>query len=179
MATFKTNISDLSNSSNGPNRLSVIKGGIGNAGTIGVGFLSGIGTNDLNLITFLPNGSYFRAAGAVTMTTQSPPQWSVSSSTTISAAVPLGYITTASSLATVILPTSFGTGAQIGITGLGSGGWKLEAGTGTTIQYGTQATSSGGSLSSTNQYDTIVVMGIVANTTWAVLRVTSSGLTVL
>jgi hypothetical protein len=64
------------------------------------------------------------------------------------------------------------------IKGLGAGGWILAAGTATTIRIGNQTTSSAGSLTSSNQYDTVAVAGLVANTTWSVDYVLSAGLTI-
>jgi hypothetical protein len=105
--------------------------------------------------------------------------WAANSNTSITGATASGYITTAGSLATITLPTTFAVGTQIGVQGQGAGGWNLTAGTATTIQYGTQATSSAGSLASTNRYDNCIIIGIVANTTWAVITSLSSGLTVV
>jgi hypothetical protein len=111
-------------------------------------------------------------------TTGGSPIWSSNGTASITGAICHGYITTNASLATITLPTSFAVGTQIGVQGTTSGLWKLQAGTATTIKYLGQTTTSAGSLTATGQYDNCVVIGIVANTTWAVLTATTSGLTV-
>jgi hypothetical protein len=126
------------------------------------------------------------AIGVTNNVLVSGPSWSATSSpissgtasTSITGAICTGYITTAGSLATVTLPAVAAVGNQIFVQGQGSGGWRITASAGDTIQYGTTATSSGGSLSSTNRYDNCLVVCIVANTTWAVFSSLSSGLTV-
>jgi hypothetical protein len=104
--------------------------------------------------------------------------WSTVTGTTQSAAVNNGYITNNAGAVTVTLPTTFAIGDEIEIKGLGAGGWVLAAGTATTIRIGSSVTSSAGSLTSANQYDTVKVTGLVANTTWSVDYVLSTGLTV-
>lgn len=105
--------------------------------------------------------------------------WSTIAGTTQSAAVQKGYIPTNGSLTTITLPTTFAVGDRISVQGQGSGGWNITAGTGTTIQLGSSATTTGGSLASANRYDSINLIAIVANTTWATLGAPqSAGLTV-
>jgi hypothetical protein len=170
--TITTNISD--NNSSEP--LAVLQGGTGLSS-----FTSGnlIYCTSSNVLAALANGAINNVlvAGPAWSGTSSPILGG-SGSTSISAAVCTGYIVTSGSLVTCTLPTTFAVGAQILIQGQGAGGWTLKAGTSTTIQYGTQSTSSGGALSSSNQYDNCSVIGIVANTTWAVFSSLSSGLVV-
>lgn len=173
--TITTNISD----DNSTTPLSPVQGGTGLSS-----FASGsvFYASATNVISALAIG----AANAILITNGSIPVWSglsspvyaANSNSTITAAVSTGYVVSNAGLVTINLPTTFAVGAQISVQGQGGGGWKLTAGTATTIQYGTQATSSAGSLASTNQYDNCVIIGIVANTTWAVLTSLSSGLTV-
>lgn len=98
--------------------------------------------------------------------------------TTQTAAINTRYIVANASQTTITLPTTFAIGDTVIIKGLGAAGWVLKAGTATTIQMGSVATSSAGTLTSTNQYDTVSVCGLVANTTWSVDYAQSSGLTV-
>ncbi len=100
------------------------------------------------------------------------------SGTTQTAVVNTRYIVANASQTTITLPTTFAIGDVVIIKGLGAGGWILAAGTATTIRFGTSVTSSAGSLTSANQYDTVAVSGLVANTTWSVDDVLSTGLTV-
>lgn len=178
MATLKTNISDNNNSSS---RLKTTQGGLGNTGTIGPpSILVAGGTNSCSFLGMSQNGNLLGRSTSTTLGTYSTfsPIFSGTSSTAITAAVCQGYVTSAGTLATLTLPTTFAVGQQIGVVGQGAGGWLLRAGTATTIQYGASATTSAGSLASTNRYDNCIIIGIVANTTWAVLSSTSSGLTV-
>lgn len=100
------------------------------------------------------------------------------SGTTQAAAVNARYIVANAGQTTVTLPAVFAIGDVVIVKGLGAAGWILAANTGDTIQIGSSATSSGGSLTSANLYDTVQVSGLVANTTWSVDYVLSSGLTV-
>lgn len=104
--------------------------------------------------------------------------WNTVSGTSQTAVIGNGYITDNAGLVTVTLPATFVLGAMVRIVGLGAGGWRLAAGASDIIRYGSSVTSAGGSLSSTNQYDTVTVVGMVANTTWTVIESVSTGLTV-
>lgn len=179
MATVNTNSSN--NNSSEP--LPVSQGGTGlasfNANAVVVN-----GSTTTGGLTYISGSTQNQI---LTYRTGSTPNWSSTSgitwastagATSVSAAICNGYVSTASTLCTLTLPTTFAIGTQIGVQGQGAGGWKLQAGTATTIQYGTTATSSAGALASTNQYDNCIIVGIVANTTWAVISSLSSGLTV-
>ncbi len=98
--------------------------------------------------------------------------------TTQTAAINTRYIVANAGQTTITLPTAFAVGDTVIIKGLGAAGWILKAGTATTIQMGSVATSSAGTLTSANQYDTVSVCGLVANTTWSVDYALSTGLTV-
>ena len=104
--------------------------------------------------------------------------WSSLAGTTQTAVVNTGYIPTNAGQTTITLPVTAPAGSIVTIQGYGAAGWVLAAGTGQTIQYGQQATSSGGSLTSAHQYDSVEVVCIVANTTWGVRFSLSTGLTV-
>lgn len=123
--------------------------------------------------------SITNGAGSITIASStSGMTWTTVSGTTQSAAVNNGYITNNAGAVTVTLPTTFAIGDTIEVKGLGAGGWVMAAGTATTIRIGSSVTSSAGSLTSANQYDTVRVTGLVANTTWSVDYVLSAGLTV-
>ena len=89
------------------------------------------------------------------------------SGTSQAAAVNNGYIISNASQTTVTLPATAAEGSVIAVQGKGAGGWILKANTGQTIQLGSSATSSAGTLTSTNQWDTVTVVCVTANTTWA------------
>jgi hypothetical protein len=123
--------------------------------------------------------SITNGAGSITIATStSGLTWTTVSGTSQAAAVNNGYVTNNAGLVTVTLPTTFAVGDTVEILGLGAGGWRLAAGTATTIRMGSSVTSSAGSLSSVNQFDTVKVTGLVANTTWSVDYTLSTGLTV-
>ena len=101
--------------------------------------------------------------------------WSVVSGTTQSAMAGNGYITSNSSQTIVSLPPSCLPGDLISVQGQGSGGWLIQANTGQTIHVGATASSSAGSVASSNQYDAITLVCIVATTDWAMYGPVSSG----
>lgn len=103
--------------------------------------------------------------------------WSGIAGTTQAAAVNSGYVVQNASQTTVTLPATCALGDRVSIAGLGAGGWIMVANTGQVIHNGAQATSSGGSLASANQYDQIEVVCVVANSTWTTRFIFSSGLT--
>lgn len=79
-----------------------------------------------------------------------------------------GYICT--STLTLTLPAVISVGDVIRVTGgTGSMMWTIDANAGQTIQLGSQASSSGGSLASTNPYDTVELLCVTANTAFVVL----------
>lgn len=98
-----------------------------------------------------------------------------STSIAIPAAPKQAIITTAGTLTTITLPTSFSVGNHFCVQGQGSGLWKINAGTGRTIQFLGSATSSGGSISASGQYDVVRLIGVVANSTWSVVFASTSG----
>lgn len=78
-----------------------------------------------------------------------------------------GYICDAgASLITFSLPAAAAVGDYYTIVGASSGGWKIQAGTGQIINIGSNPTSSAGSVSSTNRYDSVTIVCTTANTTW-------------
>lgn len=96
--------------------------------------------------------------------------WTEVTGTSQTAAVDNGYILNNVALVTITLPTTFAVGDVVVVIGKGAGGWKVGQPAGDNIQFGDLATTAGtgGSLQSTNQYDCVELIGIVANTTWAV-----------
>jgi len=97
--------------------------------------------------------------------------------TTQAAAVNTGYIVGSASQTTITLPATAPIGSIVIVKGKGAAGWILTANTGQTIQVGQSATSSGGTITSAANFDSIQVSCITANTTWSVDWVFSSGVT--
>ncbi len=104
--------------------------------------------------------------------------WVSITGTTQAAAVNTGYIVANAGQTTITLPATAAIGDTIKVRGLGAAGWILAANTGQTVKYITATTSSGGNLTSAEQYDNIEVTCIVANTTWTVAYAATTGLTV-
>lgn len=97
--------------------------------------------------------------------------WNEVTGTSQSAAINNGYITNNAGLVTVTLPSTAALGSIVRLSGKGAGGWKLGQNSGQTVYFGAYATTggTGGYLASTLQYDTVEVICITADTTWAVL----------
>ena len=162
------------------NALPVGSGGLGITTTPSNGFIPiGNGTNYVSsAITPGAGISVTNGAGTITIaSTASGLTWSGVAGTTQAAAVNSGYIIQNASQTTVTLPVTAAIGSTIAIQGLGAAGWVLAAGVGQTIKLGSATTTSGGSLTSAAQYDTVQVVCIVANTTWSVSFTLSTGLT--
>ena len=94
--------------------------------------------------------------------------WVDQSSTPVTVTPGTGYYTDSGSLVTLNIPATVAAGSTIAVAGKGSGGWLVQMNTGQTANLGSSATSSGGSLASTNQYDSIELLCVTANTTFVV-----------
>lgn len=94
--------------------------------------------------------------------------WSDVAGTTQAATANSGYVISNASQTTVTLPATAAVGSVVAIAGKGAAGWIMAANTGQTIHIGNQATSVTGSLTSSNQWDSIEVVCVTANTTWVV-----------
>ena len=92
--------------------------------------------------------------------------WVAQSTGTVTAAVGSAYIITDASAVTVTLPTTAAVGSVVGVVGNGAGGWILAQGAGGNTQFG--SVNSTTSIASTNAYDSIFVVCVIANTTWVV-----------
>jgi hypothetical protein len=82
------------------------------------------------------------------------------------------YITdNGATLVTYTLPVTAALGTTIEIDGKSAGGWTLAQNAGQVIHIGNQTTTVGvaGSLSSTNQWDSVKLRCVTANTTWSVI----------
>lgn len=97
--------------------------------------------------------------------------WNTVSGTSASLAASNGYITDNVGLVTLTLPASATVGDTFHITGLGAGGWLIAQNSGQLIHFGASVTTTGvgGSLASTNQYNTITLVCTVTDTTFNVL----------
>jgi hypothetical protein len=99
--------------------------------------------------------------------------WNNVATGTQALAVNQGYITNnGASLVTYTLPATAAQGTEIAVAGFSAGGWMIAQNASQLIHFGNQVTTTGtgGSLSSTNQYDQVLLLCVVANTTWVVLN---------
>ena len=78
------------------------------------------------------------------------------------------YFADLGTLLTFNMPATFPKGARLTIAGVGAGGWLLQMNTGQTAHIGAHATTSAGSLASSNQFDVISLVCVVANTTFVI-----------
>lgn len=96
--------------------------------------------------------------------------WNRVAGPAVGIAINNGYIPTNAGLVTLTLPTTAAVGSIIEIVGEGAGGWSIAQNAGESIQFGNLSTTvgAGGSLDSTNQWDTVTLVCRVADTTWSV-----------
>ncbi len=94
--------------------------------------------------------------------------WNDLSGTTQTAVVNNGYIISNASQTTVTIPATAAVGSVFAVQGKGAAGWILQMNTGQVCHLGSSATSSAGTLTSTNLWDAIEIICVTANTTFAV-----------
>lgn len=92
-----------------------------------------------------------------------------------------GYTASNAALVTLSLPTVSSYGDVIYITGKGAGGWVISQAAGQQIHIGNLASTVGvgGSVASSDQYDSVALFCSVANTTWTTLGAPQGNLTVV
>lgn len=97
--------------------------------------------------------------------------WVDVTGTTQAMSVNVGYISDNASLVTATLPSTAAQGTVLRVCGNGAGGWKIAQNASQNIKIGTftTTTGTGGSLASTNQYDNLELLCVVANTTWVAM----------
>lgn len=87
-------------------------------------------------------------------------------------AINQGYITNKSgSAATMTLPATAAVGSVVSVVGLNATGWSIAQATGQQIHMNSVSTTSGasGSLASSAQYNSVLLLCTVANTDWTVI----------
>jgi len=144
-----------SNSSSTTFVIDAVTGGTYSNGTITLGGSGNINTT----ITGIPTGSTSSGGGTV---------W-YGADTSVTAATNTGYITTATTLSTITLPTTAPLGFSFEVVGNGTGLWRINQNTGQTIRFGiVSATTTTGIISATTQYDAIRLVCTTANTEFTV-----------
>ena len=96
--------------------------------------------------------------------------WTDVTTTSQSMAINNGYTANNAGLVTLTLPSTAAYGSIVRVSGKGAGGWTIAQNSGQTIHFGSvnTTTGTGGSLSSTLQYDTVESLCSTANTDWTV-----------
>src|SRR5574338_54357 len=98
--------------------------------------------------------------------------WNEETGTSANMAVNNGYIANNAGLVTLTLPATAAVGDVVRVAGKGVGGWLIAQNGGQQIIWDSVASTTvgmTGSLSSTDQYDTVEILCTVADTTWTVL----------
>lgn len=106
--------------------------------------------------------------------------WTEVTGTSQTMAANNGYITNNPALVTLTLPTTAALGTTLSIAGKGAGGWKIAQNAGQEIFFGSSATTIGttGYLQSTQQFDSIELLCITADTQWTVITGPQGAITV-
>ena len=97
--------------------------------------------------------------------------WNEETGTSATMSVANGYIANNAALVTLTLPTTASVGDIIRVTGKGAGGWKIAQNASEIIHFGVvdSTTGTGGSLASTETYDSVELVCVVANNEWVVI----------
>lgn len=97
--------------------------------------------------------------------------WNEITGTSQTASVDNGYIANNAGLVTVTIPTTAAVGSVVRVAGVGAGGWKIAQNASEIIHFGNLAstTGTGGYIASTNRYDAVELVCVVADTEWAVI----------
>lgn len=138
------------------------------AGTIGDIYFDSTGNAGYTCTT---TGNSSTAVWTPDASSASSLSWVNTTGATQTMAVNTGYISNNASGSTAYtLPTTIAVGQRVSISGGISTSWNIIQGTSQLIHFGsvTTTTGAGGSISSTNEYDQIDLICIVANTTFAV-----------
>ncbi len=147
----------------------------GTSGNQGVDTATGLtfnpSTNTLTTTTFSGalNGNATTATSATTAGNGFT--WNDVAGTSQAAVANNGYIISNAGQTTVTIPATIAEGAVLAIAGKGAAGWILQANTGQVIHLGNQASSSAGTLTSTNQWDSVTIVCVTANTTFTATAV--------
>lgn len=116
--------------------------------------------------------SVTNAAGSITISANFEGlTWNSVTTTSATMVAGNGYLANNAALVTLTLPTTAAQFTSIVVDGVGAGGWKIAQNAGQTINFSSTPTTAGtgGSLASINQFDSVQLLCVVANTTWNVI----------
>lgn len=117
-------------------------------------------------------GQTLRATSGTTMEWSNPiPLVYGAAGTSATMAVNTGYIPTAGGLVILTLPAVAPVGSYFGVSGFGSGGWRIAQDAGQNIIFDGNSTTvgTGGRMDSANRYNSVTLLCVVANTTFKVI----------
>lgn len=108
---------------------------------------------------------------ALAQDTNSSLTWTTVTSTSQIMKVNRGYITDNSGLVSLTLPATAIVGSTLEVAGKGSGGWSIVQSAGQFIHVGSSSSTpgSGGSVSSTDRYDSLKIVCITTDLEWTVV----------
>lgn len=115
--------------------------------------------------------SIANSAGGITISaTGSGIGWTEITGVSQQGAADNGYVTNNAGLVTITLPTTAAFGTAFIIIGKGAGGWLIDQKSGQNVQVGSISSTVGvgGSVASTNRFDSIYLLCTTANNTWTV-----------
>jgi hypothetical protein len=179
------------NAVNAPFPLSATQGGLGVASPTAHGILVGGGSSAVTPIVLGagqiligttasdPAGALLTAGANISITSgtgsiivaSTVGTWVDQTTTSVTMAVNTNYVADNAGLVTLTLPSTAALGSEFIVVGKGAGGWKIAQAASQTINFGNVVTTSGtgGSLASTNAFDTVRIVCITANTGFAVV----------
>ncbi|CAK0756047.1 conserved hypothetical protein [Gammaproteobacteria bacterium] len=132
----------------------------------------GNGTNyTLATLTAGPGISIANASGSITIAgTGSGIGWTEITGVTQAGAADNGYVANNAALVTITLPATAAFGTVISVIGKGAGGWLLAQNALQNIQIGSVSSTVGvgGSVASSNRYDSLDLICTTANTIWTI-----------
>lgn len=130
-----------------------------NVNLLGSGGATVTGSPGTNTLTIAVTGSGFA--------------WNAVAGTAGALTVGNGYVTQNVGLTSFSLPVTAAFGTSTAICGFGAGGWLISQGAGQSVIIGGVSSTVGalGVTASTNRYDSVELLCVVANTTWVATNV--------
>lgn len=121
-------------------------------------------------------------AGTITISgTGSGIGWTEVTGTTQAMTADSAWVANNAGLVTLTLPVTAAFGTAIVVLGKGAGGWSIAQNSGQNIQVGSSSSTvgAGGSVSSSNRWDSISMICTTANTTWSMYGAPQGNLTIV
>lgn len=133
-------------------------------------------------LTAGPGISISSGSNSITISgTGSASGWTEVTGTTQAIVADNGYVANNAGVVTLTLPVTAAFGTYLAVVGKGAGGWLIAQNAGQNIQIGSSSSTvgAGGSVASTNRFDSVEFVCTTANTTWTVLGGPQGSLTIV